>query len=438
MRKKSLALILACALAASCLAGCGSDDDSTSASGTATSSSSNSGSTDEGGQSTGTNEDAVQNLIDATSGTVKLTVWASEEDQELTTELLEDFKSTYSQVSFDISLGAQSESTAKDTVLTDVEAAADVYAFADDQIADLVAGGALQEIAATYTFDVGSSNLAKSVEAATVDGKLYAYPMTADNGYFMFYDKSVFTEDDVKSLESMIAAADKAGKKIAIQANSGWYLYSFFAAKGLSITLNADGTNTCDWNAAGGTDVAQAILDTYGTGTVVNLDDGSTVTGIQEGTICAAVNGTWNAAVASDSWGENYGACKLPTIKIAGEDCQMGSFSGCKLIGVNPHAENLGWAMILAEFLTNEQSQIKRFEQRMLGPSNVAAFKSDEVQSAPAIAALGAQSDYSTLQRVGGSFWDPSATLGEILASGNPDGTDLQTLLDTAVAGITQ
>lgn len=82
--------------------------------------------------------DPVANLIAATTGTVTLKVWASEEDQDLTTKLLDEFKAAYPDVTFDITLGAESESTAKDTVLTDVEAAADVYAFADDQINDLV------------------------------------------------------------------------------------------------------------------------------------------------------------------------------------------------------------------------------------------------------------------------------------------------------------
>ena len=45
-----------------------------------------------------------------------------------------------------INLGAQSEKEAKDTVLTDPTAAADVFAFADDQLNELVQAGALQEV----------------------------------------------------------------------------------------------------------------------------------------------------------------------------------------------------------------------------------------------------------------------------------------------------
>ena len=382
-------------------------------------------------------DDAIQNLINATTGTVSLTVWASEEDQAYTQGLIDQFIAAYPDVSFDIQLGSESESTCRDTVLTDIEAAADVFAFADDQIQALVDAGALQPISAYYTYDVAAENVAGAVDAATVDGQLYAYPMTADNGYFMFYDSSVFTEEDVQSLDSMIAAAEAAGTKIGMDLSSGWYLYSFFAGAGLEVSLNDDGvTNTCTWNAAGGTDVAQAIIDYFGTGVLVNMTDDEQATAIANGEISACVNGTWRAETAEEAWGENYAAAKLPTYSLAGTQTQMSSFSGCKLVGVNAYSDNIGWAMLLAEFLTNEQAQIGRFNARGLGPSNIAASASPEVQANPAIAALAAQADYATPQRVGGNYWAPSQTLGEILASGNPDGADLQTLLDTAVEGI--
>ena len=78
-------------------------------------------------------DDAIQNLINATTGTVSLTVWASEEDQAYTQGLIDEFIALYPDVTFDIQLGSESESTCKDTVLTDIEAAADVFTFADDR-----------------------------------------------------------------------------------------------------------------------------------------------------------------------------------------------------------------------------------------------------------------------------------------------------------------
>lgn len=432
-KRQIISLALAGAMSLGLLAGCGSADDTTTASGTTETQKENVASED---AAASTNEDAVATLIANTAGTVDLTVWASEEDQEFTTGLLNSFKEKYKDVDFNITLGAESESKAKDDILVDVESAPDVYTFADDQINELVAAGALQEVVTSYTYDVANENVAGSIEAASVNGKLYAYPMTADNGYFMFYDKSVFTEDDIQSLDKMIEAAKKANKKIAMTVSDGWYIYSFFKGAGYDLTLNEDGTNTCNWNAAGATDVSQAILDLFKTGVFVDMTDENQATAITEGSICACVNGTWRAETAKDAWGENYAATKLPTFTVAGEQKQMSSFSGYKLIGVNPHSKNVGWAMILAEYLTNYDSQVARYEARGLGPSNIEASNSDAVQADPAIAALAAQAAYATPQRVGNNYWDPAKTLGQILATGNPDGTDLQEMLDTTVQGI--
>ncbi len=81
-------------------------------------------------------------------------------------------------------------------------------------------------------------------------------------------------------------------------------------------------------------------------------------------------------------------------------------------MGVNPHSANVGVAMMLADFITNEDNQTKRFNDRKLGPSNINVNASEAVQSAPAIAALAAQSDYATLQRVGANDWSSAQKLG--------------------------
>lgn len=427
MKKKVLAVLLCGAMVAGCLSGCGSKSAETS----------NATEDTEATEPAADTANAVDNLIADTSGTVTLRVWAGEEDQEVTQTLVDGFKEKYSEVDFDITVGVESESTAKDTILTDVEAAADVFTIADDQVNDLVNAGALQEVSANYTYDVKNENPESVIAAASVGDKLYAYPMTADNGYFMFYDAAVFSEEDVASLDTMIEKAKEAGKKIGFQAPSGWYLESFFGAAGCTCALNPEtGVNECDWNSEQGVAAAQALSDYFATGVFANMQDEEMATGITDGSVCAAVNGVWNAQTAENAWGENYRACKLPTAKIGGQEVQLRSVIGCKLIGVNPHSQFLGWSMLLAEHLTNIESQVYRFQQRGYGPSNIAAAATDEVVADKAVAALAAQSQYGNLQRVGQNFWSPTETLGSVLA-GSPSSDELQGILDTAVEGIT-
>ena len=371
-------------------------------------------------------------------GDVKLTMWGAEEDQTMLREMADAFiAENADKGNITIDIGVQSESSAKDTVLADPEAAADVFAFADDQLNELVAAGALQEVLLNPD-DVKSRNLVGSVNAATMNDKLYAYPMTADNGYFLYYDKSVLSEEDVQSMDTLLAKADASGKKFMMSLNDAWYIYSFYAGAGLKATLAEDGINTvCNWNEAPGADVTQAILDISTQPAFKSGADADIVSGIKDGSCCAAISGTWNAGTAEETWGENYAATKLPTYTLNGEQVQMASFSGYKLVGVNPHSSNVGVAMMLADYITNEDNQAKRFNDRKLGPSNIKVNESEAVQNAPAIAALAAQSDYATLQRVGANYWSSAQSLGEILASGDTQGKTTQQLMDDAVAGIT-
>ena len=363
-------------------------------------------------------------------------MWGAEEDQELLRTIADNFIKEYGNYGgkITINLGAQSEKEAKDTVLTDPTAAADVYAFADDQLNELVQAGALQEVQLNAD-DIKSRNTAASVDAATLNGKLYAYPLTADNGYFMFYDKSFFTEDDVKSLDTMMEKAATAGKKVSMDVANGWYLYSFYAGAGLNLNLADDGVNTvCNWNEAPGADVTQAVIDICKNPGFIALKDDEFTGKLKDGTLVAGVNGTWRANDAAEVWGDNYAACKLPTYTLNGEQVQMASFSGFKLIGVNPHSSNVGAAMLLADYVTNEENETLRFQQRAQGPSNTNALAA---ASSPALTAVVAQSEYANLQRVGGNYWASAETLGQICVNGNPDGKDPQTLIEDAVAGIT-
>ncbi len=372
--------------------------------------------------------------------TVNLTVWGAAEDEELLRQIIDKFEEAYSgQADFAITFQPQSESSCTNALMGDLENGADVFAFADDQLNTLVAAGALDPVENTES--VRQSNLPEAVAAASVDDTLYALPLTADNGYFLYYDKEYFTQEDIRSLDRMLDIAAEHGKKVSMEWSSGWYVYSLFGNTGLTVGLNPDGiTNYCTWNSTEGkikgTDVAQAMLDIAGHPGFISTDDAGFLAGVQDGTIIAGVNGVWNAVAVEEAWGSGYGASKLPTYTCGGQEVQMASFSGYKLIGVNSYSAHKMWAARLAEWITSEENQKLRFAQRGQGPSNIVAASSEEVQSAPAIAALLEQSEFSYIQRVGGNYWDPVAAFTAEILAGNPSGKSLQDHLDTMVEGI--
>ncbi|NBJ92706.1 extracellular solute-binding protein [Parablautia muri] len=371
---------------------------------------------------------------------VELVVWGAEEDAELMNQIISSFQAKYQgQADFQISFEVQGESQCKDVLLGGLEDGADVFTFADDQLNALAAAGAVDPI--ENADEIRERNLSSTVEAATVNNQLYAYPLTADNGYFLYYNKQYISEEQAKTLDDILEAAAAEGKLFAMDWSSAWYVYSFFGNTGLEVGLSDDGiTNYCTWNQTDGDirgiDVARAMLRIAESPGFSNRTDEEFLDGVKDGTVIAGVSGVWNSMAVKEAWGENAGAAKLPTYSCNGSQVQMASFSGCKLVGVNAYSQYPIWASRLAEWITNEENQQLRFIMRGQGPSNIVVADSAEMDQSPAIAALLEQSEFSQLQRIGGNFWDPVTKFAGNIAEGNPSGQDLQEQLDEMVEGV--
>ncbi len=376
--------------------------------------------------------------------TVRLSVWGSEYEQDLIEQMASAFTAQYAdEADISITVCEESEGTCRDTVLFSPENAADVYAFADDQLYSLVKAGALmsaEEDRETIEESCGGPD-SLGLEAASSEGTLYAYPVTASNGYFLYYNSSYFTPEDVRSFDRMLEIAAGDNKKIYMDFSSGWYLYSFFRGAGLDVRVDeSTGRNKCNFNSVEtpvkGVDVARCIMDIAAHPGFLQGDNDMLQKGVESGEVIAAVSGTWNEALFEEYYGSGYDAAMLPACTISGNLVQMHSVMGYKLVGVNAHSEEKEWARRFALWLTNPDNQLLRFKVRGEGPADVRVAGNESVQASRAIAALSAQSVYGHLQRVGDKYWEPMYRLGVTLSSGLTDYSNLQSLLDDTVEEI--
>lgn len=369
---------------------------------------------------------------DATTAEVQditLKVWGDQTEQDILSTLCDEFAAAHPENNWTFEYGVVGAADAQARYLEDPAAAADVFVFPDDQLITLVDADALYEVTRNVD-EIKSANAPGTIDAASLEGTLYGYPMTADNGYYLYYDKSVLTEDDVKTLDGILAKANAAGKKVHMDVANGWYIASFFIGNGCSLTLDADGKQICDFNSPAGLEAAEAIKEFCANPAYISGDDSVLQGGIGD-TICCGISGPWTAVAIKEKLGDNYAAAKLPTFTCGGKQVQMASFLGCKVLGVNTQTAHPVEAMELAEFLTNEDSQIKRFEALSYGPSNITAADSDAVKADPALSALAEQSKYAISQHVLGNYWTPAQAFGADIIAGNAN--DLQSMLDQLV-----
>lgn len=383
---------------------------------------------------------------------ITLTVWGSQEDQAMLKEMCNAYAEANPGKSYKFLYGVQSESDAADKVLNDPESGPDVFAFASDQINKLIQAGALARVGGAILDDIKAANSAESIDAATVtisgEERTYAFPMTGDNTYFLYYDSRELSAEDVKSLDKMLSVAASKGKQIAFKLyDDGWYLSSFFFADPdlfYKVTYSDDLTESAvsiNYDSAKGLSVMKALRGYFANAALsANTDDSKIIAGVQSGTIIAAVSGTWNKTAIQEVWGDNMAVATMPTATIGGKQIPLNGYFGYKLIGVNGYSQNKAEALKLAQWLTNEQNQLKRFQVRGFGPTNLVVKASKDIQNDAVISVVLKQSEYFRTQKgVPGAYWTPMASLTKQFVDVDPmtlSDADLQALLDSLCAQV--
>lgn len=357
---------------------------------------------------------------------LELTVWGSAAQQETLKQMVAKFEEANSETKYNIKVGICEEDMAVSNIAPDPSAAADVFCYSNDQLVPLLRVGALAKLGGIFLDNVKTENSEDSVASGsiaygTADEKVYGYPYASDNGYFMFYDKSVITDEQVGSLESIISVCETKNKKIAWAVDVPWYTAGWFFAFGCDYSVEYDYNDNykeknieISLNNEGGINACKAMskLTSSKAFSGKSTDNEKIITGFTTKSTAVAVSGTWNAPQIKKILGENYGVCKLPTVNVNGQDVQLSSFKGYKLFGVNPHSgDKIVEAHKLAAFLSSEAMQAERFEKHMVGPTNNAA--ANAVKDDATFAALNAQKQFAKEQTsVPSSFWEPLKGVG--------------------------
>lgn len=437
--KRALALVLTAMMAASALAGCNPGNSGNSGGGSTNSTASTGGDTSTaatGDGDTSTSADSDVSAIDLddpeiiatikdkiaeeaakTDNKIKLELWCAADDNKFEKTRVEAFKEKYADSRYELTVKiktAYGEDKAGAKINESPKDGADVFNIADDQLSSLVNAKSVAQVGDIFYNNVLKYNTADSVEVCSVDGTAYAFPKTSDNGYFMYYDKRVFGDDEVGNLDEMIAKANSQGKSVFMSLGNGWYNAGFYFAAGCEITYK-DGVQKATFNTDEGLNAAKAMchvaesVDKGFIGSAGSQGENATVQqGFADGTLAAAVIGTWCGPAIKEAIGaDNVGAAKLPTALINGEQVQLHSFGGYKLIAVNAFTQYPMAAQTLAYFLSNAESQIARYETRGFIPTSTEALENETIKNDPARKAIEAQQPYSHAQgqSVSGKFW---------------------------------
>lgn len=396
--KKWLALSLAAVMAMP-LAACSSSSDNS------------------GSDSSNTGSDAAAN---GETTEVTLKVWTSQEDQSADYgnwlgEMEKNFESAHPEYKITWTNEVCQEGDIGDKVTQDPTNSADVYLFANDQIGKLRDANAIAKLGGEALEAVKKDNSEIVVDSVTQDDGVYGVPFTT-NTWFMFYNKSIVTDDDAKNLDKMLEKGT-----VYFPISNSWYLPAFFYADGGTM-FGPDGTD-----AAAGVDfnkpeVTETLVNLVKGGKFKDDRDGAGFAAFTDGKAAAMFTGSWDYDNAKDALGDDLGVIQLPTVKIGDAEKQMLSFSGSKAIGVNPNAKNQKAAVEFASYLGSEDAQKAHWDMRSVIPTNKNLL-TDEIGKEPVVKAQNDTIDNTSVIQptitAMGNYWTMGENFGKAIVAGD-------------------
>jgi len=363
----------------------------------------------------------------AAEAAAALVLWGSEDDQVMLKEMAASFVGEHP--AYTVEVRVTGADKAKDAAMADLDVAADVFQIPHDQLGALAEAGAVYPNT-LYADEISANDSPAALTAATYGGTIYGYPNAIET-YFLYYDKSVFTEADVTSLDKMLEVASAADKTVGFDMGNNYFTASFWFANGCTL-FGADGTDVAGstFSSPEGLAVAEYIATLKDAG-LQNIADGDATTAFASG-LAAQVTGSWKAGDYKTALGDNYGVAKLPTVNVGGAEKQMVSFSGVKLYVVKSSTQYPEAAMQLAAFLSSETNQLKAFNDRQNLPINMVAAADPAVTADPTVAAQVAQSAFSipmpSIPQMTNFWSDSSMAVTKEIYEGTA--TDFQATLD--------
>lgn len=336
-----------------------------------------------------------------------ISVWAADVDRTFVRSMLDKFLAKNPNFGT-INIGQQAETEAATTLINDPEAAADVVHIPHDQLGKLTEGdGYIFPVKSTQKEfqQIKDQNTDNTISTITVNGEIMGYPTIAET-YFMYYNKTKYSESDVTSFENMFKKAKSSGveKAVGFDYDNGFYAGMFNLAMEDCFLFKNNDNNQVSL----ATDKGVAANKWVQTHTVKNeltgdyTDDGEAATALKAGTLGAWITGPWaKESMAEAVGGEaNLGMAIIPTFTVDGKEYYPISFSNIKLYVINKRSSNVKAANEIAAFLSSQYVQNERFKQREAIPIDKTLSNSTDVIASDIAKVVSLQSTHALPQPV--------------------------------------
>lgn len=335
-------------------------------------------------------------------------VWVGEESVEFYQTLCDEYVAAHSDFGYTVVVKGMDTGSVAGTITNDPQAAADIYTVAHDNIGKLASTQCAKPIGDQSLIDqvlADNPEPFQKVIYSTLNGQKYLYGVPyISQALFLYYNKSLVTEEQAATFEGLRDAAMAANTKAVTVVGDDGYNMSFalLATKvadhsttvkiyegAESVSGGSKGTSNCQ-----GDDTVAIIrwLQDYAKdpngfkwaspdGWDADLDKNN------KG-VLAVIGGAWHYNTAKAALGEtNLGIALIPTFTLteesvegltgvsAGDVYRGGTFADCKCFMINANSSKDKYAkeQELIKFMSSKEAQNRSFLSCLNVPAYVGA-----------------------------------------------------------------
>lgn len=335
-------------------------------------------------------------------------VWVGEESVEFYQTLCDEYVAAHSDFGYTVVVKGMDTGSVAGTITNDPKAAADIFTVAHDNIGKLASTQCAKPIGEQSLIDqvlADNPEPFQKVIYSTLNGQKYLYGVPyISQALFLYYNKSLVTEEQAASFEGLREAAMAAGTKaVTVTGDDGYNMsFALLATKvsdhsttvkiyegAESVSGGSKGTSNCQ-----GDDTVAIIrwLQDYAAdpngfkwaspdGWDADLDKNN------KG-VLAVIGGAWHYNTAKAALGEtNLGIALIPTFTLteeavegltgvsAGDVYRGGTFADCKcfMINANSSKEKYAKEQELIKFMSSKEAQNRSFLSCLNVPAYVGA-----------------------------------------------------------------
>ena len=335
-------------------------------------------------------------------------VWVGEESVDYYQKLCNDYVAAHPDFGYTVEVRGMDTGSIAGTITNDPSAAADIYTVAHDNIGKLAATQCAKPITGTALIDqvlADNPQSFRNVIYSTLNGQQYLYAVPyISQALFLYYNKSLVTEEQAASFEGLREAAAAAGTKaVTVTGDDGFNMsFALLATKvsDHSITVKIyEGAESVSGGSKGvsncqGDDTVAIMrwLQAYAAdpngfkwaspdGWDADLDKSN------KG-VLAVIGGAWHYNTAKAALGEtNLGIALIPTFTLtaeategltgvcAGDVYRGGTFADCKcfMLNANSAAAKYQKEQELIAWMSNKEAQNNSYLECMNVPAYVGA-----------------------------------------------------------------